>query len=65
MSQQEIIDALKVLKIATSKEIAEFKNMNIHTTRENITRLIKKGKIRKTEYQLVEQPRYDVYILVD
>ena len=65
MSQQEVIDALKVLIIATSKEIAEFKNMNIHTTRENITRLVKKGKIRKTKYQLVEQPRYDVYILVD
>ena len=64
MSQQEIIDALKVLKIASAKEIAEFKNMNINTTRHNIFNLLKNQTIKISNKKSKDNPRVRFYELI-
>ena len=64
MSQQEIIDALKVLKVASAKEIAELKNMSINTTRHNIHSLIKNQTIKISNKKSKDNPRVRFYELI-
>ena len=64
MAQQEIVDVLKILKVATSKEIAELKNMNINTARHNINSLIKNRTIKISNKKLKDNPRVRFYELI-
>ena len=64
MTQQEIVDALKILKVATAKEIAELKNMNINTTRHNIYNLVKNRIIKISNKKSKDNPRVRFYELI-
>jgi predicted transcriptional regulator len=55
MSQQEIIDALKVLKNASIREIAEHQKINIGTARINIRRLLHSKEVKLTHYKFRTQ----------
>ena len=55
MSQQEIIDALKVLKNAPICEIAEHQKINIGTARINVRRLLHSKEVKLTHYEFRTQ----------
>lgn len=55
MSEQEILDALEELKIATADELADFINIGCASVRSSLNRLL-----RETEVERIELTREEV-----